>query len=289
MRTRFFETAKNRRHQENLMMRRFIAGIIVVGCGMLLVGCGDTSTPTPKGPSKSAKGPSASKPTIVVPPTAETKALNAHLADGKYVVLVLHKGEDVTGFTSALTPLTQKFENCASVTASIDDGSLTPMLTSLKLDPGATPTPLAIVIAPNILVSGVFMRPPTEEKLRDALLPEQTLAIRKALSLGKNVIVTMQSPKTTGNAQMKKAVSEFLAEPKRKGKYVSCALDLDKPENLSFLKQLKIDPSKETAAVVLGMAPPLKIVNTPVRKPNNKLDVAKAVDPACGTGCGPSG
>lgn len=273
------------------MMQRYMNLIVAIACSILLMGCGDKPTPTPDGQSKSTgkKNTSTSKPTIVVPPSAETKAMNAHLADGKYTVLVLHKGEDVTGFTNALTPLTKTLENCASVTARIDDGSLTPMLTSLKLDPETTPTPIAFVIAPNVLVTGVFMKPPTEEKLRDALLPEQTLAIRKALSLGKNVIVTMQSPKTTGNAQMKKAVGEFLAEPKRKGKYVACALDLDKAENLSFLKQLKIDPSKEKSSIVLGMAPPLKIVNKPVRKPDNKLDVAKAVDPACGTGCGPSG
>ena len=219
--------------------------------------------------------------------TAEEEIGAAH-GKGLYAVVVLHGEDEAEGaeLFKALEPMTGEAEKVgACLKAAAGDPGLAPLLEELKLDPGTIPTPVALVIAPNKLVTGVFMDAPGKEKLEAALLPDEPLAIRKALAEGKNVIVTIQSAETEGNEATLKAVEEFLGEEGNAEKFAHCPLALDKPENLSFLKKLKIDPAKEQKSVVLGMKPPLRLVgNEPFRGEATQEDVRKAVDPACAPG-----
>lgn len=231
---------------------------------------------------------SASSSKKEIPPKSEKSSIDRitqNMSKGFYTILVLHKGESTDKLINALTPLAKEHGKSACITARVDDAELKPLFKELKLDSETAPTPLAIALAPNKIITGIFIQPPAKEAFQEALLPDQPLAIRKALKDGKIVIIKMQSPKTTGNAETDKGIKAFLSDKKNKDKYVSLPIDLDKAENKFFLKQLKIDPAKEKKSVVLGIAPPLKLVNKPFRGAATKNDIDKAVNPACGTGC----
>jgi hypothetical protein len=158
-------------------------------------------------------------------------------------------------------------------------------LKELKMDAETLPTPLAMVISSNNVVTGIFTRVPKLEKLKEALLPEQPLAVRKALSDGNPVLIKAQSKTTLGNAETDKAITEFLGDRSISNKVVVLRVDLDKSENAPFLRQLKIDPPNEKESVLICLAPPLKIVNKAFRGAATKDIIVKTSSAACGTGC----
>jgi hypothetical protein len=158
-------------------------------------------------------------------------------------------------------------------------------LKELKMDAETLPTPLAMVISSNNVVTGIFTRVPKLEKLKEALLPEQPLAVRKALSDGNPVLIKAQSKTTLGNAETDKAITEFLGDRSISNKVVVLRVDLDKSETAPFLRQLKIDPTNEKESVLICLAPPLKIVNKAFRGAATKDIIVKTSSAACGTGC----
>jgi hypothetical protein len=153
------------------------------------------------------------------------------------------------------------------------------------MDAETLPTPLAMVISSNNVVTGIFTRAPKAERLKESLLPEQPLAVRKTLQDGKTVLIKAQSKSTQGNAETDKAIAAYLADSSITNKVVVLQVDLDKKENAPFLKQLRIDPPNEMSSVLICLAPPLKIVNKAFRGAATKDIIVKTVSAACGTSC----
>ena len=215
----------------------------------------------------------------------EPASLAAAQAKGLYTVLILHRndGQDVleSGVKEALAGRSDVFVYSAAV----NSPSSAATLRQFKMDVETIPTPLAMVISSNNVVTGIFTRVPKPEKLKEALLPEQPLAVRKMLSDGKSVLIKAQSATTLGNAETDKAISEYLGDKSIANKVVVLPVDLDKSENAPFLKQLKIDPPNEKQSVLICLAPPLKIVNKAFRGAATKAIIATASSAACGTGC----
>jgi hypothetical protein len=215
----------------------------------------------------------------------EPAELTAAQAKGLYTVLILHRndGQDVleSGVKEALAGRLDVFVYSSAVTSP----SLAATLRQFKMDVETLPTPLAMVISSNNVVTGIFTRVPKSEKLKEALLPEQPLAVRKMLSDGKAVLIKAQSRTTIGNIETDKAISEYLGDKRISNKVVVLPVDLDKIENAPFLKQLKIDPPNEKQSVLICLAPPLKIVNKAFRGAATKDIIVTASSAACGTGC----
>lgn len=230
--------------------------------------------------------PQPAEPERIAEPSSQALAIAAGLSEGLYAVLILHKGEPVDDIKSAITPLVDANKETACFVADARDAGMAGLFRELKLDPETAPTPLAMVLAPNKVVTGIFMSPPDAEQFNDAILPSQPLAVRKALVDGKAVILKMQTDKTTGNEETNKAIKHFLSGVSSSGKYVALPISLDTPENGSFLRQLGIDPDKETKSVILAMAPPLQIVSKPFRGAATKDIVAAMFSSSCGSSCG---
>ena len=238
--------------------------------------------------------PPAEKKAAPADPTAGTesktpdKVIADNRAKGFYTILVLHKGEDsAEELLAALELLAKEAGKIGCLAASVKEASLDALFKSLKLDPEVIPTPLALALAPNGIVTGAFRSTPKAEKFAEAILPEQPLAIRKALSDSKSVIIKMQSPKTSGNEETNKALGEYFADPKNQAKFTLLPLDLDKAENVRFLKQLTIaDPGQEKQAILIAMAPPLTIISKPYRGAASKA-VLNTFLASCGSACGP--
>jgi hypothetical protein len=208
-------------------------------------------------------------------------------AKGFYSVLVLHRndGQELleSNIREALAGKSDVFVH--SVRA--DSTSIAGTLRQLKLDAETIPTPIALVISSNNLVTGIFTRAPKADRLKEALLPEQPLAVRTALSGDKTVLIKAQSKTTLGNVETDKAISAYLADASITNKVVVLPVDLDKAENVPFLKQLKIDPANEKQSVLICLAPPLKIVNKAFRGAATKDIILKTSSPACATSCAP--
>lgn len=273
-------------------MNKRISLVAVVGIGAaLMAGCGKTNAPQSTSAPPPKKAPATTQPAeqAETPKASLPKAIADNRAKGNYTVLILHKGEDITALKAGMQPLASEAEKCELLAMRADNAGLTSFFAKQRVDPGSMPTPIVLMLAPNGVVSGVFTKTPTKESFAEAILPEEPLAVRKALLDGKTVIIKMQSSTTTGNKETDLAIKKFLAAPKNSASHVSVAVHLDKKENRTFFRQLGIDPDKETASTILGMAPPLKIINKPFRGAATVKDVVDVVTPACTTGCGPIG
>jgi hypothetical protein len=263
-----------------------LVAIVIAGTG-----CGDNTSvekgaripEAGSGQMSSVREPGPPEPAVA--PSAQATAIADNLTKGLYTALVLHKGESVDDLEGTVRSLTGANSKADCVVADARDASLRSLFRELQLDPETAPTPLTIVLAPNKVVTGVFMRPPNVQQFTEAILPEQPLALRKALADGKTVIVKMQTDTSAGNAETDKAIAQFLSGAGKGGKTVAMPVALDRPENGPFLRQLKIDPEKETKSVILAMAPPLKVLSKPYRGAATREVVAAMVAPACGSSC----
>jgi hypothetical protein len=216
---------------------------------------------------------------------AMAKALADNQAKGNYTVLVLHRGAGANALATGLAPLAEASGKAACVTADVRDPGLTAIFKTIKLDPGTAPVPCALVVSPGGIVTGTFLNVPTPEKLAAALLPKQPLAVREALGKGKFVIVAMASATAPLPAESSKIIETFLADAKKKDKFVMLPIALDEAANAPFLADLKIDPGSKDS-VCLVMEPPLKIVGKPLAGKFTMEQLVKESTPCCPPGGG---
>lgn len=202
-----------------------------------------------------------------------------------YSILILHRNDGQEVLESGAKDALAGRSDVVVRSVLVSSPSIASTLQQLKMDVETLPTPLMMVISSNQVVTGLFTRPPKPEKLNEALLPEQPLAVRKALSEGQTVLIKAQSATTLGNAETDKAISDYQGDSSISNKVVVLNVALDKTENAPFLKQLKIDPPNEKQSVLICLAPPLKIVNKAFRGAATKDVIVKTSSAACGTGC----
>lgn len=276
------------------------AMVLVAGVALVL-GCGRSNPPSEL-KIEVEGAPAAAEPAPVAPPAgpgdaawtdtaAPAEAVRAAAAGNRYVALVLHKAGDTDrrGLLAAVRARAEASGGADCVVARTDDPDLAALFGALKLDTGTMPTPAALMLAANGIVTGVFTAPPTAERFQEALLPAQPLAVLSALREGKKVIVTAQSPATTGNAETDRGIESYLASITNRASFALVKISLEEAGNAPFLRQLKINPQSEKQAVTLVMAPPMTIATTPIRGAVTKELLSKAMD-ACSSGaCGPGG
>jgi len=204
---------------------------------------------------------------------------------GLYSVLILHRNDGQEALESGAKEALAARTDVVVRSVLVSSPSIAPTLKQLKMDVETLPTPLMMVISSSNVVTGIFTRMPKNEKLKESLLPEQPLAVRKALADGKSVLIKAQSKTTLGNAETDKAISDYLGDASISNKVVVLQVELDKSENAPFLKQLRIDPPNEKQSVLICLAPPLKIVNKAFRGAATKANIVTTASAACGTSC----
>jgi hypothetical protein len=206
-------------------------------------------------------------------------------AKGLYSVLILHRNDGQEVLEAGVKEALAGRSDVVVQSVAVNSPSLAATLKGLKMDAETLPTPLAMVISSNNVVTGIFTRVPKSAKLQESLLPEQPLAVRKTLSEGKAVLIKAQSKTTLGNVETDKAISDYLGDSSISNKVVVLRVDLDKAENAPFLRHLRIDPPNEKQSVLICLAPPLKIVNLAFRGAATKASIIKTASAACGTSC----
>ena len=117
------------------------------------------------------------------------------------------------------------------------------------------PLPLVLAIAPNGGVMGGFPREFTEQDLLNAFASPSTEKCMKALQDGKLVFLCVQNGSTKSNDEALKGVNEFTADTRYASATEVVMVDPSDSAEVSFLGDLKIDPST-TIAVTAFLAPP---------------------------------
>jgi len=215
----------------------------------------------------------------------EGDRLFAAQANGQYSILILHRNDGQEVLESGVKEALAGRSDVIVCAATLNSPFVVNLFKNLKMDTETIPTPLAMVLSSNQVVTGIFTRVPKSDRLKEALLPDQPLAVRKSLQDGKTVLIKAQSKSTLGNKQTDQAILAYQGDNSISNKVVVLPVDLDKTENAAFLRQLKIDPDQEKQSVLICLAPPLKIVNRAFRGAATKDTIVKTTSAACGTGC----
>jgi hypothetical protein len=119
------------------------------------------------------------------------------------------------------------------------------------------PMPLAICVAENGAVTGVFPRRPNEATLERALVTQAMADVTKALQDKKIVVVHVkQSPEIV----LPVGAADFTADPDFQARTTVIDIVLNDPAEARFVSDMKIRPEDVSGSMVVVMAPPAALV-----------------------------
>lgn len=149
---------------------------------------------------------------------------------------------------------------------------------------------LSIALAKGVFTGG-FSTPFKEQDLLNAFASPSTEKCMKALQDGRLVFLCVQNGSTKSNAEALKGVKEFASDARYASATEIVMVDPSDSAEVSFLGDLKIDPST-TIAVTAFLAPPgvaIAEFEGETRK-DDLVAVLQKASAGCGHGgCGPSG
>jgi hypothetical protein len=115
------------------------------------------------------------------------------------------------------------------------------------------PMPLAICVAENGAVTGVFARRPTEESLERSLVTPAMADVTKALQDKKIVVVHVQP---TPQTPLPAGAAAFTADPDFQARTTIINVVRGDPNESRFLTDMKIDSQSVSDSMLVVMAPP---------------------------------
>ena len=115
------------------------------------------------------------------------------------------------------------------------------------------PMPLAICVADNGAVTGVFTRRPNEQALERALVTPAMADVTKALQDKKIVIVHV---KATPESPLPAGAAEFTADPDFHGKTIIVDVVFNDPDERRFLADMELNRRDVNESMLVVMAPP---------------------------------
>ena len=269
-----------------------VAAVLATVCISAIVGCN----------SDTAAQADGQEPAKVV--TDETQSAESQKTGGgmaamqkaaeakKYLFALFQKEEDSQ--TSAMRAvlgevMKEVADKADSVEVNVTAPSEKAIVDKFGLD--RAPMPLVLAIAPNGAITGGFPAEVDKQKLLDAFASPCTAECMVQLQENKLVFVCVQNGDTKLNDDALKGVREFQADARFAQATKIVMLDPTDGAEASFLKDLQIEPTTETAVTVF-LAPP----GTPVAmyegatNKNELVATLEKASSACGPGgCGPSG
>lgn len=202
------------------------------------------------------------------PAAAGAKAVLQQAAkEGKYTFLMFYKQKDAATDAMAATlkdSLADKAEKAVVAYVQVSNPAEQALVTTYGVS--RAPMPMAIAIAPNGAMTGMFAQKVTPETLDGAFVTPAMMFTMKNLQEDKLVLVTVQgSAKTPAPV----AVRDFQSDPHFKDRIVTASISAADPEEAKFIGQMQIDPKAEVTHTVL-LAPPGMMVG--------KFDAAASKD-----------
>ena len=180
--------------------------------------------------------------------------LNQSAETGTFTVVVFHRERveaNQAFHQQAQAALTPHAEKTVLATARIDDPAEKALIEKLGI--GRAPMPMAVVIAPNGAVTGLFPRTITSEQIASALVPPTMMACMKELQNKKLVFVCLTR---TDRVEVPQGVADVQHLEQFKDRIAVVGMRLDDPAEARFYEQMKLSPSDVDGPYAVLIAPP---------------------------------
>lgn len=186
-------------------------------------------------------------------PSKAQAALSQAAQEGKYTFVLFYKANDPA--TSAMNTTIQqslaKYKNAATLTF-VYVGDPAEQAIVAKYDVARAPMPMAVAIAPNGALTGLFPQKLEPSHVDNSFVTPTMMQAMKALQENKIVFVTVQG---SSNPVTPTALREFAADPHFNTRMVSLTMNASDPAEAKFMAEMDIDA--RTAATQLSLlAPP---------------------------------
>ncbi len=221
------------------------------------------------------------------------EALQRAESEGKPLYLFFYKeGNDTVQRLQAIFNLTIGKLGDRVLAKSIQLSDLSEAKVVERFGLKRSPMPLALVIAPNGVVTGGFPGSFTEEQLVASFQPLTVANCLKALQNRKLVLLCLHNDFTKENAEAMQGVHEFTADARFGAASEVIVMNPKGVDEQSFLTQLGVNIHSSKATTVM-IAPPANIVGEyqgGVTKERLVTDLTKATSNCCCPGgCCPGG
>ncbi len=186
-------------------------------------------------------------------PSKAEAALSQAAQEGKYSFVLFYKANDPA--TSAMNTTIQqalaKYKNAATLTFVYVADPAEQALVA-KYDVARAPMPMAIAVAPNGALTGLFPQKLEASHIDSSFVTPTMMQAMKALQENKLVFVTVQGSATPTKPV---ALAQFAADPHFNTRMVSLTMNASDPAEAKFMAEMDIDA--RTAATQLSLlAPP---------------------------------
>jgi hypothetical protein len=181
------------------------------------------------------------------------QVLETSAAEDKFTFIVFYKQDDAATRTIVKTienGLVGHEDQSALAYAQVADSSNKALIKQFGME--RAPLPMALAIAPNGAITGVFNRKVTAELVADAFVTPTMAQCMKSMQESKVVFVCLhRAPKPAIPA----GVRDLEQDPLFADRIAIIPLRLNEPGEEEFLEQMQVEPTK-TQDLVVMMAPP---------------------------------
>jgi hypothetical protein len=188
------------------------------------------------------------------PASPAQRILNQSAEEGKFTFLVFYKTDTpaVREMVKTVRSGVEKRSTRAAVAViQITDPAEKALVD--QFDVARSPMPLALAVAPNLAVTGVFPRELKDEHIEAAIVTPTMTRCMKSLQEGKLVFVCLQS---TDKAIAPPVVKAMQADPEFSARVAVVSMQVRDPEEARFLQQMQVDPRQVQSPVAALLAPP---------------------------------
>lgn len=186
--------------------------------------------------------------------SALQSTLSQSAESGKFTFVVFHRdNSDATRdfYQQTQSGLSAHADKAVLATARVDDPAERALVEKLGI--ARAPMPMAVVIAPNGAVTGLFPRTITPDHISAAIVPPTMMKCMKELQQQKIVFVCLTRNGQVDVPQGLHAVREL---PQFKDRISLVGMRLDDPAESRFVQQMKLDPQRVNGPYSVLIAPP---------------------------------
>jgi hypothetical protein len=271
----------------------FAAAVVLATVSIsAIVGC-NSSTPAEADVRDPAQVATDETPAAEPEKTGGGMAAVQKAADAEKYLFALFRTEEDSQTTAMRAVLEEVMKEVAdkadSVEVNLTESAEKAIVDKFGLD--RAPMPLVLALAPNGAITGGFPSEVDKQTLLDAFASPATEKCMKQLQDNKLVFVCVQNGNTKLNDEALKGVRDFQADARFSQATELVMLDPTEEAEVGFLKDLRIDPTTDTAVTVFLAPPgvPVAMYEGATSKDELVATLEKASS-ACGPGgCGPGG
>lgn len=223
---------------------------------------------------------SVPQPAIVQQTSSKAQAaLNQAAQEGKYTFVLFYKQNDPA--TSAMNTTLQqslaRYKNAATLTF-VQVADPTEQALVAKYDVSRAPMPMAVAIAPNGALTGMFAQKLDASHVDNSFVTPTMMQVMKALQENKIVFVTVQGSAAPVTPT---ALREFASDPHFNTRMVSLTMRAADPAEAKFAAEMDIDTRTGATQLSLLAPPGVLVGKFAATTPKNTIAAALAEAGKC--------